>query len=169
LDFVSARELLLIVGKKKTQDPQSIPFPMPLAPDHWTTKEVTPPDSRQRWIFRKNLHPKIPPRHADYQFIAYLTFHFQNENGCDSLDPSPQESALLRQIEESEIPEFEDDDLAVYVGAVQKDSGTDMLFYTRDTEEFFTRAAHLRDRFPRFNVACEVCPDPNWEQFDDLP
>jgi hypothetical protein len=135
--------------------------------DHWSLKECRPKDSPEVWFFRKNLAPEIPVRHPDYRFLAYLTFAYQprDESGL----PTKEDEDTLFRIEESELGLLLADGLAVQIAAVTKGGIKDLLFHTRDPHEFLRRAESFRDTYTQFCVGCEISPDPEWNQYDDIP
>jgi hypothetical protein len=135
--------------------------------DDWTLKEYQPKDSPQRWFFRKNIAPAIPPKHRDYGFLAFLTFHYdpRDESGL----PSVEDEELFFQLEESRLGVLEADSLSIHVAAVTKNGVKDFLFYTRDPHLFLHRAEQFKSGYPQFRVACDISPDPQWDQYEDFP
>ena len=135
--------------------------------DEWTLKEYGPQGSPERWFFRKNTAPAIPVGDSAYPHLAYLTFSYspRDESGL----PSKSDEEVLFRIEDEELRDLLADALAVQIGAVTKNGTKDLLFYTRDPEEFLHRAAQFRSKYPQFEVDCEVSEDPRWSQYDDLP
>ena len=140
---------------------------MPTAGDNWSLKEYRPKDSPEAWFFRKNLAPDIPVRHPDYGHSAYLTFAYQprDESGL----PTKEDEAILFRIEESELGSLLSDRLAVQIASVTKSGIKDLLFHTRDPQEFLRRAEWFRDTYTQFRVSCEISPDPEWSQYEDFP
>lgn len=140
---------------------------MPTPVDNWSLKECRPTDSPEVWFFRKNLAPEIPVRHPDYSYLAYLTFVYEprDESGL----PTKQDEDVLFRIEESELGPLLSDGLAVQIAAVTKCGIKDLLFHTRDPQEFLRRAERFRDVYTQFQVGCEITPDPEWSQYDDFP
>lgn len=135
--------------------------------DDWTLKEYQPKGSPQRWFFRKNIAPAIPPKHRDYGFIAFLTFHYEprDESGL----PSVEDEEVFYQFEEAQMGILEADSLSIYVAAVTKNGVKDFLFYTRDPDLFLQLAERFRSEYPQFRVACEISSDPQWDQYEDFP
>ena len=135
--------------------------------DNWRLKEYRPKDSKEVWFFRKNLAPQIPVRHPGYSHVAYLTFGYfpRDESGL----PADVDTDALYRIEEEALDELSADDLAVQIAAVTKPGIKDLLFQTRDPNEFLRRAASFRSRYTQFRVECEISPDPQWSQYDDFP
>ena len=142
------------------------PYIMPPR-DEWTLKEYQPRDSPERWFFRKNIAPSISPKHRDYRFIAFLTFHYhpRDESGL----PSAEDEEVFFRFEDERLETFEVDRLAVYVAAVTKKGIKDFLFYTRDPHLFLQRAEPFRIEYSQFGLECELVPDPQWDQYDDFP
>jgi hypothetical protein len=137
-----------------------------MAEDQWSLKEYRPNNSPKRGFFRKNLAPAVKPQGA-HSFIAYLTFHFVP--GDESGLPSAEDSRLLAKLEGDAFVELEAGGLAVHVATVLKDGVKDLLFYTRDAEEFLKRAEKYRYLHDQFDVECEIGPDPDWKQYKDFP
>ena len=135
--------------------------------DNWSLKEYRPKDSPEVWFFRKNRAPEIPVRHPDYRFLAYLTFAYEprDESGL----PTKEDEDTLFRIEEEELGPLLSDRLAVQIAAVTKNGIKDLLFHTRDPQEFLRRAESFRDTYAQFRVGCEISPDPEWSQYEDFP
>lgn len=140
---------------------------MPAREDNWSLIEYRPQGSPECWFFRKNLAPEIPPRHTDYPYLAYLTFAYLPRD--DSGLPSDTDERVLFNIEDSGLADLLAGSLAVQIGAVTKRGIKDLLFYTRDPQEFLRRAERFRDTYTQFRVGCEISPDPEWSQYEDLP
>ncbi len=140
---------------------------MPPSADNWSLKEYRPKDSPEVWFFRKNLAPEIPVRHPDYRFLAYLTFAYEprDESGL----PTNEDESTLFRIEEEELGPLVSERLAVQIAAVTKSGIKDLLFHTRDPQEFLRRAESFRDTYTQFRVGCEISPDPEWSQYEDFP
>jgi hypothetical protein len=135
--------------------------------DEWSLKEFQPKNSPERHIFRKNLFPVITPADPRYPFIAYLTFAYspRDESGL----PSSRDEEILVRVEEKEILCLEANGLSVQVGAVLKSGIKDMLFYTRNPDEFLSMAEKFRDEYPQFKVSCEIGNDAEWACYRDFP
>src|SRR5215472_4007550 len=118
--------------------------------DHWSLKEYNLKDSPQRWLFLKNLAPAIRPGHRDYGFIAYLTFAYRPRDKSGL--PSPEDEAALYKIEDEELGSLESEGLAIHVATATKNGIRDHLFYTRDAQEFLSRAERFRTQYQQFNV-----------------
>lgn len=99
--------------------------------------------------------------------MAYLPFHFEpkDETGL----PSAGNSRLLAELEEDAFAELEADGLAIHVATALKDGVKDLLFYTRDAEEFLKKAEKYRYLHDQFDVECEISPDPDWKHYNDFP
>ena len=140
---------------------------MPASEDNWSLKEYRPKGSPEVWFFRKNLAPEIPVRHPDYSYLAYLTFAYQprDESGL----PTTEDEEILFRIEDSGLGDLVADRLAVQIGAVTKGGVKDLLFHTRDPQEFLRRAEQFRHAHAQFRVGCEISPDPEWSQYEDFP
>ena len=137
-----------------------------MAEGHWSLKEYLPKNSLKRGFFRKNLAPAVKPRGA-HSFVAYLTFHFEpkDESGL----PSVEDSDLLAKLEEDAFVELQADGLAIHVATAMKDGVKDLLFYTRNAQEFLKRAEKYRYLYHQFDVKCETGPDPDWKHYKDFP
>jgi hypothetical protein len=135
--------------------------------DEWTLKEFGHEGSPERWFFRKNVAPGIPVADSAYPYLAYLTFAYSPKDKSGL--PSSSDNDVLFRIEEEELGELLADALAVQVGAVMKNGVKDLLFYTKDPEEFLRRAENFRISYPQFEVSCEISQDPEWAQYEDLP
>ena len=135
--------------------------------DEWILKKYQPKDSPQRWFFRKNIAPSVAPKHRDYGFIAFLTFHYQprDESGL----PSVQDEEVFFQFEDAQLKSLEVDGLSIHVAAVTKNGVKDFLFYLRDPHLFLQRAEQFKNAYPQFHVECEIAPDPQWNQYEDFP
>jgi len=133
--------------------------------DDWSLKEYA--EGCQRWFFRKNLAPSIPPRHRDYGFIAYLTFAYtpRDESGLPFFD----DEEILYKLEDVELDTLEAGGLAVQVAAATKNGIKDFLFYTRDPQQFLARAERFRTQYPQFKVGCEIVPDSQWSHYEEFP
>jgi hypothetical protein len=83
--------------------------------------------------------------------------------------PSIGDETTLYKIEDEELDSLEVDGLAVHVAAAMKSGIKDLLFYTRNAEEFLARAELFRTRYPQFNVGCEVSHDPKWAHYEEFP
>lgn len=132
----------------------------------WSLKEYRPHNSPKRGYFRKNLTPSAKQQ-GSHAFMAYLTFHFEprDESGL----PSAEDSRLLAKLEEDIFVEMEADGLAIHVATALKDGVKDLLFYTRNAEEFLMRAEKYRSLHEAFDVECELSPDPGWKHYEDFP
>ena len=137
-----------------------------MAEDQWSLKEYRPNNSPKRGFFRKNLAPAAKPR-GSHSFMAYLTFHFEprDESGL----PSAEDNRLLSEVEADAFVELEADGLAIHVATAMKDGVRDLLFYTRDAEEFLKKAEKYRYLHDQFDVECEIGPDPDWKHYKDFP
>ncbi len=124
----------------------------------WSQKEIAYKDTSTHCYFRKNLTPAVEPGDKGYSFLAYLTFSSQANGVSQSLSG-----------DEKEIQALERDGLAVQVGTVMCDEIKDLLFYTRDPKLFLNRTKKIRDSDPKLKVSCEICEDPDWAQYRDLP
>lgn len=107
-----------------------------MAEGEWSLKEYRLENSPKRWFFRKNLAPSLKPQ-GSHAFVAYLTFHFEPED--ESGLPSAENSRLLAKLEEDACVDLEADGLAIHVATALKDGITDLLFYTRDVEQFLKK------------------------------
>jgi len=134
--------------------------------DQWSLKEYLPRNSPKRGFFRKNLAPAVKPR-CVHSFVAYLTFHFEpkDESGL----PSAEDSDLLARLEGDAFVLLEADGLAIHVATALKDGVKDLLFYTRNAEEFLKRAEKYRHLHDQFEVECEIGSDPDWKHYADFP
>ncbi len=136
--------------------------------DTWSLKEYQPEGSAERWYFRKNETPSIPPRNPEYGWLAYFTLLFQPKDRGGLPNRSDEDTLCTLEKELSVLVESEA--LAIQVAAVLKPGVKDLLFYTRDPHEFLRRAEPIRDRYSeRFGVGCEILSDPEWSQYADLP
>lgn len=135
--------------------------------DNWRLTEFNPNNSRECWIFRKNLAPIVSAQDRNYPFLAYLTFRYipRDESGL----PSIEDESILFRIEDNEVLDLQNDLLSVQVGAVLRNGVKDLLFYTRDPKEFMKRAERFRTDYVAFHVTCEITHDPDWSQYDDFP
>lgn len=135
--------------------------------DQWSLKQVQPKDSPEQWFFRKNLAPGVSPGDPQYPYIAFLTFSYspRDESGL----PSTSDEEILFRVEDEEIACLETNSLSVQVASVLKSGIKDMLFYTRDPEQFLRIAETFRNRYPEFKVSCEIGKDAKWEQYEDFP
>jgi hypothetical protein len=135
-----------------------------MADDKWSLKEYRPENSPKRGFFRKNLAVNSQGSHS---LVAYLTFHFQpkDESGL----PSAGDSDLLATLEGNAFVELETDGLAIHVATAMKDGIKDLVFYTRDAQEFLKRAEKFRHLHDQFDVECEIAPDPGWKHYKDFP
>jgi hypothetical protein len=135
--------------------------------DQWSLKQVQPEESSEQWFFRKNLAPVVSPADPKYPFIAFLTFSYspRDESGL----PSNHDEEVFFRIEDEEIACLEVNGLSVQVASVLKSGIKDMLFYTRDPEEFLRIAERFRNQYPQYQVSCEIGEDPKWEQYEDFP
>jgi len=135
--------------------------------DNWSFKKYLPPNSDERWLFRKNLAPAISPKDPGYNFIAYLTFHY-HPTGKSGL-PTDEEAQVFAEFENTFLETFEKDGLSVFVAVVTKSGIKDFLFYTRDPHIFLKTAEQFRNIYPEFLITCELSPDPLWDQYKDFP
>jgi hypothetical protein len=134
----------------------------------WRLTEYSPPNEPQeRWYFRKNLTPRISSGDLRYSFLAYLTFHWRAVSRSGF--PARQDDDTLARIEREKFSALVKDDMAVHVGTVTKPGTRDFLFYTRDSDEFLSRASQMRALYKEFQISCELFPDPGWSQYEDLP
>ena len=133
----------------------------------WSLKKFQPKNSPERHFFRKNLFPVITPADPRYAFIAYLTFVYspRDESGL----PSSSDEEILVRVEDEEILCLEAKGLSVQVGTVLKSGIKDMLFYTRDPDEFLLMAKKFRDEYPQFNGSCEIANDAEWDCYRNFP
>ena len=137
-----------------------------MAESQWSLKEYRPQNSPKRGFFRKNLAPRVK-RQGSHPFMAYLTFHF--ETGDESGLPSAEDSRLLAKLEEDAFVELGADGLAIHVATALKDGVKDLLFYTRDAQEFLNKADKYRYLHDQFDVECEISPDPDWKHYTNFP
>jgi hypothetical protein len=135
--------------------------------DNWSLKEFRRKDSPEVGFFRKNLDPNIPPKHPEFTHLAYFTLVYEprDESGL----PSNEDEDILCRIEDSEIDVLATDRLSVLVGTVLKGGIKDLLFYTRNPQEFLRRCEPLRQAYPQFSITCQIAPDPMWNQYYDFP
>ena len=137
-----------------------------MAENQWSLKEYLPKNSPKRGFFRKNLTPAVKPRSA-HSFVAYLTVHFEPKDESGLL--SAEDSELLAKLEGDAFAELEADGLAIHVATAMKDGMKDLLFYTRNAQEFLKRAEKYRYLHHQFDVECETGPDPDWKHYEDFP
>jgi hypothetical protein len=156
-----------LVGRVAEPGSLAASHAMPSHEDNWSLKEYRPKDSPEVWFFRKNLAPEIDVRHPDYRYLAYLTFAYEPRD--DSGLPTKEDNDVLFRIEDSELDPLLSDGLAVQVAAVTKSGIKDLLFHTRDPQEFLRRAERFRDTYTQFRIGCEISPDPEWAQYEDFP
>jgi Family of unknown function (DUF695) len=135
--------------------------------DEWTLTEFCPDVSPERGFFRKNTAPEIAVGDPAYPYLVYLTFAYSPRDASGL--PSESDDDVLFRIEEEELGDLMADALAVQIGAVTKNGIKDLLFYTRDAQEFLRRAEQFRTKYPQFEVGCEISKDPEWAQYGDLP
>ena len=135
--------------------------------DLWSLKKQQRKSSPVCSFFRKNLAPKPGVRHPDYCFIAYLTFRYvpADQRGL----PSVEDDHTFYEIERVGFRELEADGLAIQVATATQDGIKDFLFYTGVPEEFLARAEKFRDKYPQFQVGCEIAPDPEWKHYEEFP
>jgi hypothetical protein len=135
--------------------------------DEWSLAVSQAKGPRERGVFRKNLTPKVCVGHPEYGFIAYLTFAYVPEDGRGF--PSSEDADTLLEIEQVGFRELESNGLAIHVATATKGGIKDFLFYTRDPDQFLTRAEKFRESNPEFQVGCEIAPDPEWKHYEDFP
>ncbi|WP_332750317.1 DUF695 domain-containing protein [Hydrogenophaga sp.] len=135
--------------------------------DEWSLTEYQPPESEERWFFRKNLDPRTPQGRAAYPYLVYLTLHFVPRDASGL--PSQEDQEVLYEMEDNQLPAIEEPGKAVHVASVIKAGIKDVLFYASDPDVFLEQAALVQSRYPQFAVACEICEDPGWEQYEDFP
>ena len=135
--------------------------------DQWSGKEIAFNDSDVVAFYRKNLEPSIEPGNKEYPWIAYLTFHYKPKDSTGL--PSTSDADVLFKIEDEEVNRLENDNLAIHVAAVLQDGIKDLLFYTRDPDQFLKTAEYFRDTYPDLQVECEISKDEEWGAYYDFP
>ncbi len=101
-------------------------------------------------------------------YVIYLTFGCKRRPTGEGFY-TKTDSATLAEIDNSDIPKLEASTGALLVGAVSAPRFRDFIFYSRNPQGFLDLAAPLRDRYPQFQIGCECSPDPDWNQYRDLP
>ena len=126
--------------------------------DCWLLKKFTKPNSPTVGYFRKNESPTITPGHPAYPFQVYLTVNYipKDETGL----PSSADTEALYGFEEAAFAQLEQDEHAVMVASVVKSGVKDLLFYTRDPEEFSRRFDNLVAGFALFCPTYQIQRDP---------
>ncbi len=135
--------------------------------DDWSLNEWRSNTTAEVRLFRKNLSSTVSTYRPSHGHLAYFTFAFtpKDESGL----PSTSDFEALTDIEETELDFLTSGGIAVFVAVVTVPGIRDFLFYTKAPHDFLARAEAVRDRHPRFQSGCQISPDPDWSQFDDLP
>ncbi len=104
---------------------------------------------------------------ATHGHLAYFTFAFtpKDKSGL----PSTNDFDALSDIEETELDFLTSGGIAVFVAVVTVPGIRDFLFYTDSPDDFLARAEAVQDRHSRFRSGCQISPNPDWSQFDELP
>ena len=133
----------------------------------WSLKEYEPPDSVERWFFRKNLAPNPGPQDSRFTHVAYVTIHFEPRD-LSGL-PNTEDEDLLFEMEDSGLSELESVGQAVHVASALKAGIKDLLFYTKNPEAFLAETKVFRKVHGTFAIECEMAEDPNWEHYAEFP
>jgi len=135
--------------------------------DDWSLKEYRPPESLERWFFRKNLAPSPAPGDSRFRHVAYVTLHFEPRDQTGL--PQTEVERLLFEIEECGLHELESRGQAIHVASVLKAGVKDLLFYTSDREAFLAEAAAFCALHSGFSIECKLAEDPDWKHYEEFP
>lgn len=135
--------------------------------DDWKLVEVKPSNSKEIWMFRKNLGVSEIKGHKALQTLVYFTVQFDPVD--DSGLPTKEDASILYNFEESAIPKVEAEAECVLVASVIKGGVKDHLFYVSDPHRFMQAMNSKQKALEAFKVSVEKQNDPMWETYDDFP
>ncbi len=135
--------------------------------DEWKLVEVRPPDSKELWLFRKNIGVSEIKGLKGLSTLVYFTIKFTPKN--DTGLPNEEDTKILYDFEEEVIPQVEKDACCILVASVVKGGVKDHLFYVSDPELFIQSLSNHRQELGDFKVSFEKHDDPKWGVYDDFP
>jgi hypothetical protein len=147
------------LNKSKTMIPQYR--------DDWKFVEVKPSDSKEIWMFRKNLGVSEIKGLKSLPTLVYFTvqFHAVDATGL----PKKEDAKVLYDFEELVIPNIEKEAECILVASVVKGGVKDHLFYVSDPDLFMQAMNGQRKTLENLKVSFETHNDPKWEVYDDFP
>jgi hypothetical protein len=147
-------------------DPNQL-FNVSQSSDNWSLREWRSNSTAERRIFRKNLSSDVGGYRATHSHIAYFSFSFtpKDEVGL----PAIGDFDALSVIEEAELDFLLSGGIAVFAAVVTVPGTRDFIFYINSPESFLARVEAVLSRHPKLRGACQISPDPDWSQYDELP
>jgi hypothetical protein len=136
------------------------------AHEQWQLSEIR--NGSETMLIRKKLNANAGRTLSGKDYVIFLTFGLRKPKRKVGFY-TEEDSTILSEIDETDIPNLERTTGAELVAAVSAWRVRDYIFYSVDPNGFLDAAAYLRDRFPRFQIGCECKPDPAWEQYAELP
>ena len=135
--------------------------------DNWSLGQVKKSDTSEVFMFLKNLTPAVKPGDENYPYVAYLTFNYEkySETGL----PNAKDDNLFSKIEDTDLLFFEKDELSVHLASQAQDGIRDYIFQTGDPNRFLDLAEKVKEKYPQYNVDCEIIKDPDWSHYTELP
>lgn len=144
--------------------------PMTVIPpfrDDWKLVEIRPPESKEIWLFRKNLGVAEVKGLKGLPTLVYFTIQFVPEDATGL--PNKTDTKTMYDFEEDVIPKVERGAGCVLVGSVVKGGVKDHLFYVSDPDLFMQIMNNHRKTLQEFKVSFEKHEDAKWEVYDDFP
>lgn len=135
--------------------------------DDWKLLEARPPDSKEIWMFRKNIGVSEIRGLKELPTLVYFTiqYHPKDETGL----PTAFDTKVLYDFEEGDIPAIEAAIQCVYVASVIKGGVKDHLFYVADPDVFVEAVSSRAAVLEPFEISLERHDDPKWKIYEDFP
>ena len=135
--------------------------------DNWFLGEAKNTDTGSVSIFLKNLAPYIKSGDVNFSYVSYLTFHYEKDSKTGL--PNPKDSTAFAEIEDADLLSFEKNRLSVHLASVTQEGIRDYIFQTSSPEKFLDLVELIKNKYPKYNVECEIIKDPEWRHYADLP
>ena len=135
--------------------------------DNWSLGKAENTDTGSVSIFLKNIAPYIKSGDVKFPYVSYLTFHYEKESITGL--PHTKDSNVFAEIEKSDLLSFEKNRLSVHLASVTQEGIRDYIFQTGSPEKFLDLAELIKNKYPKYNVECEIIKDPEWCHYSELP
>jgi hypothetical protein len=167
LAIVAVLAILSMVACDRATKPGQSKMTIPEYRDKWKLVEVRPKESKEIWMFRKNLGASDIKGLKQLPYLVYFTVQYVpiDESGL----PNAEDTKVLYDFEEQVIPEIEKQALCVHVASVVKGGVKDHLFYVSDPDLFIKTLNEHRKALESYRVSLEKHDDPQWKIYADFP
>ena len=135
--------------------------------DNWSLAQAEDKNTGAVSMFLKNIAPSIQIGDENYPYVSYLTFHYEKYNKTGL--PDSKEEEEFSNIQDIDLPLFEKDNLAIHLASVTQNGIRDYIFQTSNPEKFLDFAEIIRNKYPKYDVDCEVIKDLDWSHYIELP